>query len=265
MFEKSHYIESKGYTVLVIRSTLRLATSSTVTAVFFLLLVFSFLNAHAAFGEESPCLGCHSEFKKPAKTVHPAMGMGCESCHQAAGGMKHPEQKGSMKLTQDIPGLCFGCHDQSKFQGKVVHSPVAGGMCTSCHNPHQSEYAKLLISDQPDVCYNCHDKAAFTKKIVHPAVMMGCTSCHSPHATDNPRLLPKAINVLCVTCHSAMASGKHVTTLVGGRGFHPVGGRPDPSNPGKQMSCVSCHNPHSSDVEKLFPTAAICQKCHTQF
>jgi predicted CXXCH cytochrome family protein len=229
--------------------------------VVFFLMTFSLLNFQIVLAEESPCLACHVKFKKPAKTVHAAVAMGCETCHQAVEGVKHAGQKGSMKLTQDVPGLCIGCHDQAKFKGKVVHSPVAGGMCTSCHDPHQTESAKLLISDQPDLCYNCHDKAMFAKKNVHAAVMMGCTSCHSPHVSENAKLLPKAINPLCGACHAAKATGRHVMAIPG-KGFHPIGGRPEPGNPGKQMSCVSCHEPHSSDFEKLYPSADVCGKCH---
>jgi len=227
----------------------------------FFLLTFSLFSFQTVFAEESPCLACHSKFKKPAKTVHAALGMGCETCHMAADGMKHPAQKGSMKLTQDVPGLCNGCHDASKFKGKVVHSPVAGGMCTSCHDPHQSESGKLLLSEQPDICYNCHNKALFTKKNVHAAVMMGCTSCHSAHVSENAKLLSRGINPLCVTCHAQKASGRHVMAIPG-KGFHPIGGRPDPGAPGKQMSCVSCHEPHSSEFEKLYPTGDVCGKCH---
>lgn len=237
-------------------------TSYLVTGVVSLLLAFFPLNLRTVLAEESPCLGCHDQFKKAANSVHAALGMGCETCHQAVSGMSHPDQKGSMKLTQDVPGLCFGCHDQSKFKGKVVHSPVAGGMCTSCHNPHQSGFSKLLTSDQPDLCYNCHDKAEFTKKVVHAAVMMGCTSCHNPHVGDFQELLQKPLNSICLTCHADKASGQHIMALQAGIGIHPVKGRPDPSSPGKEMTCVSCHSPHSSDFEWLFPVPDLCLKCH---
>jgi len=226
----------------------------------------SLSNFQTVFADESPCLGCHDQFKKPGKSVHPALGMGCETCHQAVSGKSHPDEKGSMKLSQDVPGLCFGCHEQSKFNGKTVHSPVAGGMCTSCHNPHQSGSDKLLMSDQPDLCYNCHDKAMFTKKVVHAAVMMGCTTCHNPHAGDFQKLLQKPVNALCQTCHAEMASGQHIMgQIAGAGGFHPVKGRRDPSTPGKELSCISCHNPHSSDSEKLFVVPDLCTKCHTKF
>jgi predicted CXXCH cytochrome family protein len=232
------------------------------TGVAFFLLTVSFLSLTTISAEESPCLGCHVEFKKAAKTVHPALMMGCETCHQAAAGMNHPDKKGSMKLTQDVPGLCMGCHDKSKFNGKVVHAPVAGGMCTSCHNPHQTDASKLLMSDQPDLCYNCHDKKIFTKKNVHAAVMMGCTTCHSPHASDVPKLLAKPVEALCPSCHATQATGRHIMQLPGGKGFHPIKGKPDAGNPGKQITCTSCHGPHSSEFPKLWPVGDICLRCH---
>ena len=36
----------------------------------------------------------------------------------------------------------------------------------------------------------------------------------------------------------------------------------DPDKPGKEITCMSCHDPHSSDYKKLFPVANICAKCH---
>lgn len=249
----------RGHRLEVMGDRLKLFTVHGLRFTVFLLLSTVYFLLSTASAQENPCLMCHDQFKKPAKVVHAALGMGCETCHQAVAGM-HPQQKGSMKLMQDLPGLCYGCHDESKFKGKVIHSPVAGGMCTGCHNPHQSEFNKILISDTTELCYNCHDKTEFTKKNVHPAVMMGCTSCHSPHVSDNPKLIPKAINALCTGCHAAKATGMHV--LRGLEGFHPLKGVPDPSRPGKELNCASCHNPHSSDFAKLFPAAEKCQKCH---
>lgn len=222
------------------------------------------LSSLPSFSEESPCLMCHSKFKKPAKTVHAALGMGCETCHQAVEGKKHPE-KGSMKLTQDVPGLCFGCHDHGKFKGKVIHPPVAEGMCTICHNPHQSEFGKLLISDSPDICYDCHDKTEFTKKNVHMAVLGGCGSCHATHASENKTLfLQPTINNLCLQCHQGIAKGPHA--LARGKG-HPLKKPKDPVREGKEFTCSSCHNPHSSDSKRLFRYKAdssfgLCRYCH---
>jgi len=233
--------------------------------------------------QESPCLTCHLDFKKPAKSVHAAMGMGCETCHMKVQGKEHPQDKGSVVLTSNTPDLCYNCHDQSKFKGNVIHAPVAGGMCTSCHNPHKSDSEKLLVSNMPELCYMCHDKAKFTKKNVHAAIpAVGCTMCHSPHVSPNKSLLSGTIYDVCKSCHVNKATGAHIVALPGGK-THPIRGMPDPSTvkwikvpdpkrpdreievpdpKSPELTCVSCHDPHSSDFRKLFPQDRICKKCH---
>jgi predicted CXXCH cytochrome family protein len=63
-----------------------------------------------------------------------------------------------------------------------------------------------------------------------------------------------------------------------GKSGHPLGGdtpskkkskgpMKDPKREGKLFSCVSCHNPHSSDSIKLFrypanSSMALCTHCH---
>lgn len=236
--------------------------------------------------QESPCLACHADFKKPAKSVHAAMGMGCETCHKPVEGKSHPDQKGSIKLTQDVPELCYNCHDRSKFTtGKSGHTVV--GMCTGCHNPHASNSDKLLKAGQPELCYFCHEKTKFAKKYVHSIITAGgCTSCHTPHISNNPALLSSNdINELCKTCHSGK-DGRHIVSLPGKR-IHPITGKdpstltmikvpdparpgkemevPDPKNPGKDITCTTCHDPHSSDFANLFPQKNMCGKCHKYY
>ncbi|HEX04840.1 MAG TPA: hypothetical protein ENH10_06745 [Bacteroidetes bacterium] len=45
-------------------------------------------------------------------------------------------------------------------------------------------------------------------------------------------------------------------------------GDENPSDPGQNLSCVSCHNPHSGDNENLFYSATgvfeLCQECHNK-
>ncbi len=203
------------------------------------------------------CFTCHDKnVFSGKKVVHaPVMGGMCASCHS-------PHSSESEKLLLSAqPGLCFNCHDKSKFESKIVHAPVSGGMCTSCHLPHQGDNDKLLMSSQPDLCYNCHDKTPFARKNVHAAIMMGCTSCHNPHANKQKFLFEKGINNVCLTCHADIRSG-HV--LAG----HPLRGRKDPARAGREFSCASCHDPHSSDSMRLFrypagTTYNLCKYCHT--
>ena len=281
--------------------------------------------------EENPCVTCHADLKKPAKSVHAAIALGCSSCHKTVEGKSHPAQKNSIILTQNMPGLCYSCHDESKFKGKSVHQPVSGGMCTGCHDAHQSNFPKLLMKkapdlcynchkeanfkgtsghtaigmctgchnphssnsdkilngDQPGLCYNCHDKAKFSKKYVHAIIPAGgCTSCHTPHTGKNPHLLLSPLFELCTSCHASKSDGKHIVALP--KGVHPLKGVPDPvtvkivkvvdlktgkeiekrdtNNPDeKEMTCTTCHNPHSSDFVSLFTQKNICNRCHEYY
>jgi len=260
-------------------------TIKLLTFLFILLITFCLLTFQSYSAGEDPCLTCHADLKQPAKSVHAAIALGCSACHKVVEGKSHPGQKGSMALTQNMPGLCYSCHDESKFKGKSVHQPVSGGMCTGCHNPHSSNSDKILRSNQPDICYSCHDKAKFTKKYVHHIInLVGCTACHAPHIADYPSLLLSTEYELCISCHAAKAKGEHVVALPG-RKRHPVRGVkdpstlkmikvldpknpkgqvevPDPNVPGKEMSCTSCHDPHSSDFRGLLTAERICTKCH---
>lgn len=295
----------------------------------FAVLLFSF---QPCFAEENPCLTCHGKIKQPAKSVHAAIALGCSSCHKSVEGKTHPGQKGSIILTQSMPGLCYSCHDEKKFMDQSVHQPVQTGMCTGCHDAHQSNYPKILLKDspglcynchdesrfkggsghtnlgmctgchnphaskvnkilnatQPDLCYTCHDKAQFIKKYVHSIIPVGgCTSCHTPHVSKDPSLLTQSIYDLCVSCHANKSDGRHVVAIPGKR-IHPVAGvvdpstttiiqivdpanqkksrlGPDPNNPGKLMTCTSCHDPHSSEYSNLFPTNQLCKKCHKEY
>jgi len=253
------------------------------TILFGTAFLFISLTVHMSFSEESACLTCHSALKV-AKNLHVPLTMGCEACHKTVAGKSHPE-KGSIILTQSLPGLCYGCHQESKFKGSTIHKPVAGGMCIACHNPHSSNSKKLLISELPDVCYTCHDKGNFTKKHLHKVInLIGCVTCHNPHVSNNPSLLTNPINDVCINCHKKQGSGQHIVSLPRGK-VHPIKDvidistlkmiktpdpknpklnieMPDPKVPGKQLSCASCHNPHSSDYPKLFQVQRICLKCH---
>jgi len=250
---------------------------------FHIIFLFFLLINNSFSQEANPCIACHANLKE-AKFIHNPLAMGCEACHKSMPGKNHPE-KGSIILVQTMPGLCYNCHDETKLKGKTIHSPVSKGMCTGCHNPHSSNNENLLKFTNKELCFSCHDKNKFEKKYTHKVInVIGCSTCHNPHASNNPSLLPNPINDLCTTCHKAQSSGIHIVALPGGK-IHPIKDikdistlkiikvpdpvnpkrqieMPDPKVPGKDLSCVSCHNPHSSDYSKLFPVQRICLKCH---
>lgn len=221
-----------------------------VTLVFLFLTLTVVLLYHErdAFSEVD-CLMCHDQLQKE-KVVHPAIQMGCPTCHSAIDAKDIPHKKTNKiakGLSAEQPDLCYNCHDKSKFTKKTIH-PALGMGCTGCHNPHSSKNTKLLNSEPPELCYNCHDKKKFEGKTVHPPVMGGmCTSCHNPHSTDTPKLLASEPPQLCFNCHD---QNKFKGNFI----HSPVAGG----------MCMNCHFPHKSENEKLLQTNTpeLCFNCH---
>ena len=209
-------------------------------------LISSPLTEQAYSAQGNSCIECHTDFQKKAKSVHAALGMGCTACHKAVAGTNHPSQKGSIILVQNMPGLCYSCHDESKFKGKAVHSPVAGGTCTACHNPHQSNSAKLLVKDVPGLCYNCHNESKFKGgKSGHTNIGM-CTGCHNPHSSNTAKILRSEQPELCYSCHEkAKFSKKYVHSIISAGG------------------CTSCHTPHISNNPSLLSSGSVNELCIT--
>lgn len=208
--------------------------------------------AFSASAEEVDCLMCHPE-KGEGENVHPAVNMGCATCHTGVDASNIPHS-----FTGDAPrglvmtgaDLCFMCHDSKNFTGaKTVHMPVVGGLCTSCHDPHTSKHAKLLLSEPPDLCYTCHDKQKFYGPVVHPPVASGmCTTCHTPHQSDNPKLTTMSGLDLCMMCHDRDAFFK--------KSVH---------KPVEEGKCTECHDPHAGPNDHLVYRKGniLCRKCHS--
>jgi predicted CXXCH cytochrome family protein len=246
--------------------------------------------AAAAPVQEIDCLKCHAKLKSN-KVVHPALDMGCPTCHTGIDAKTVPHTKTNNTargLSGEQPDLCYGCHDKAMFSKKNVHAAVGMG-CTSCHSPHSSANAKLLTAEAPDLCFSCHDKAMFSQKNTHSPVEGGmCLSCHSPHSSDNMALLLKVPVEVCLECHPDVPKRLHALAAFT-TSTHPVGVPKkapkeeskekaekeakkelvlmDPSRPDKVFYCGSCHNPHSTSGPRLLrfnvgSTMGLCRNCH---
>lgn len=173
--------------------------------------------------EGNPCLMCHAGVANK-KVVHPALQMGCESCHAKLDTSKMPHKpqgKIAKGLSAEVPELCFGCHDKGMFNNKFVHVPVAGGMCLDCHNPHVSDNIKMLNKEPVELCLECHPDIktkghggfSFGQ---HPLGFEGndlmdpkregrkfyCGACHDPHSSEHPKQTRYGKGVMmCVQCH----------------------------------------------------------------
>ena len=124
----------------------------------------------------------------------------------------------------------------------------------------------------------------------------GCATCHEPHGGDNAHLLRAAdVNTLCLECHGPdtvpeKLEGQNMIAIFNGKvklplpykvpvlplkynaghpvDFHPVTGAIDSKNPAAgQMTCLTCHQPHSSAQADLLVKdqkvgMAFCDTCH---
>jgi predicted CXXCH cytochrome family protein len=100
----------------------------------------------------------------------------CNDCHDRSAA-------NFLRTSRDT--LCFTCHDQGDFQGAFVHGPVAVNDCLSCHLPHESRYAKLLIKKNEEICLYCHLGEDIAQNPAHSNTSTACSRCHYAHAAAN--------------------------------------------------------------------------------
>lgn len=101
----------------------------------------------------------------------------CAACHdeQSLGRMTEPE-----------PGLCYICHEDLSGNYVYLHGPVAGGYCSSCHNPHRSENESLLRFSGNQLCFYCHTEEDVYRNEMHLDLgEMVCNDCHNPHGGED--------------------------------------------------------------------------------
>lgn len=177
---------------------------------------------------------------------------------------------------QEKDKACLECH-AAVVKKKVMHAAMEKG-CIYCHSeieagvtPHKlkGKSAKARAAENSAMCDDCHEKKMFQGKVVHGPIVAGaCYDCHDSHASDHVGLLKKEPATLCLDCHPDVKKGPHVVAGFS-RAGHPLGNdkkeAKDPLRAGKKFYCVSCHEPHASQLPKLNrfgPGMTSCQKCH---
>ena len=110
----------------------------------------------------------------PTGSIHlPYQEKQCDDCHDKSqqGGLVRPKNE-----------LCYVCHTNF-IKGTYEHGPVATADCMACHEPHLSNFAKLLKTPSEKVCGTCHREkrsaAAMHDKFAARQLM--CVDCHDPH------------------------------------------------------------------------------------
>jgi len=198
-------------------------------------------------GNTQKCLECHAKVIAQERKHKPAEKK-CEICHKPNGKTHPVEGVKGFTLVEKMPDLCYQCHDAMNDQ-KSVHTPVAGGKCLSCHNPHSSENEALLKYPKATICQECHETDAGSKKSVHKAVTDGnCQSCHNSHQSNFKKQLKSESASLCLGCHEKQKELGSANTV----------------HPPFQKNCLICHTGHSSDTLHLLKerTPDLCFGCH---
>ena len=226
--------------------------------------------------EPELCLACHDDKTAAAAgeytAPHAPVMDSCLSCHQAhAATQEH-------LLSVAESEICFVCHEPADVD--TGHQlPVSRSRCGSCHQPHGSQTAGMLVGSEvhppfadgscegchrrprgtklrlsiegAKLCFACHSD--FEKEVgrgsVHTPVSDGrCVECHQPHMANEEFLLRAPGSELCFSCH------RDVEERVKGDGAHEAAAE----------SCATCHDPHRS-AEAFQLTAAmpgLCLMCH---
>jgi predicted CXXCH cytochrome family protein len=176
------------------------------------------------------CVGCHPKVGRTlakVKVPHkPVMEQGgCANCHSAH------FSKARKLLAADEMTICLSCHGKdnvgkpalqnikAQMEGKkFLHGPIKKGQCTACHDPHGSDYFRMLAGNYPKTLYAPYQEGAYG----------ACLKCHEKNLLKFPE----------TTIYTKFRNGKRNLHFV------HVAGR-------KGRSCRVCHEPHASDGERL--------------
>lgn len=225
---------------------------------------------------ERSCAQCHRvPWKRYTHTI--LTKAECTVCHDA-----HQSDNRLLLRGGAEPEHCYRCHDDLRKEIKTasnVHKPV-GEKCSTCHQPHASEFPNQLKMPMDQMCLSCHKKLKVRIEktgVTHGALLKRdkCANCHSAHASRRPALLRNRMDRICLKCHN------QPVTIEGGRvipNMEPVLAKSRfLHGPVRAGNCSGCHDPHGADGKMLLKRPftqsfyapfsldnfALCFKCHT--
>jgi predicted CXXCH cytochrome family protein len=226
------------------------------------------------------CLNCHENTPYASgKSVHGIINdeRSCLNCHQA-----HSADHGALLVTAQRP-LCLSCHNQEiitsgpgsrqipNIAQKVnempfVHSPAEEDCTSTCHNPHATNFDRLLTDAFPtsnynrysaspntySLCFNCHDDGMLKKSIsaydtgfrndVLKNGVVERNNLHWFHVVDAAGSANKDLGRSCGICHDPHGTTQaHNVKTSWKMGLFEVEIKYTPSNSGGQCS-RSCHD-----------------------
>ncbi|MFC1657336.1 cytochrome c3 family protein [Candidatus Moduliflexota bacterium] len=175
------------------------------------------------------CLGCHDD-AAGGSVLHEALSRTpCTGCHKP-----HASEIRSL-LREEVPELCFPCHQEDEFTRHTIHSPVKDGSCLACHHPHGGEQPGLFTAPYPFEQHVTFDSDAYAL----------CWKCHYPSLAD--------IGADSPTQFKKGESNLHALHV---RDSLSTAGGEERASPG--ISCRNCHAPHSSNMPHLIRQTLDC-------
>jgi DmsE family decaheme c-type cytochrome len=158
--------------------------------------------------ESDTCFTCHkSERSKSLRTSHHPVRegkMSCASCHNPHDGVRP-----KMVKADSTNELCYTCHAEKRGPFLYEHAPVKEE-CTTCHEPHGSNHARLLAQKAPNLCWNCHltgsgHFGSGDNFSTEKGVQVAPPGAPSGYPTVNSRFIERS----CRTCHVKIHGTNH--------------------------------------------------------
>lgn len=167
--------------------------------------------------------------------------------------------------------------DPSTLTGQIRLDENSQLQCTSCHDPHNSQFGNFLRIDaiRGNLCTACHDMNGWNESIhknsgaswngqspnpwVHTpwnsVADNACENCHAPHnASGKKRLLNSSTEEgNCIPCHNSNVAPKNIIAEFNKLSAHPIynsTGLHDPTEDAivtanRHVECLDCHNSHA--------------------
>ena len=151
--------------------------------------------------------------------------------------------------------------------------------CTTCHDPHDSPFSKLLRMPVTgsQMCIECHRETGWQQSSHSQSFATwsgqppnpwpdselttvsdnGCQNCHVPHAAEGgPRLLRSTSEEdNCSDCHNGNVATDDVMAVFNQLSTHGVQDTTsvhDPAEPAvvtaRHVECADCHDPHATQM-----------------
>ncbi len=228
------------------------------------------------------CTICHADLVDGVDRVHPPAAEDCTTCHE----LSIDGEATTVELLDTDPGLCLFCHSELEAAVdadlETPHFPVTDA-CLTCHDPHGSDQAAVLVAPMPGLCAECHDLddlgASHGGQLTDST---SCARCHQPHGSDQPTMLagavahPPFVDGSCDACHRAPFGDRIRLRARGERLCEACHGDVTELDPPAtsvhaavqgergRAGCLSCHDPHMSSHSTLLlrPGNTLCADCH---